>query len=174
MTAYAFGHALQIVVEGNADFRFQNFFIGETITNESEPYDFVPFGYSGTSQNRTGDGTSCELMLPNSTENVGVLTRQFSQNAIDGRWLAYIRVLIVNPDDKSSFTTLSRFYGQVTAGAWDNSTIKMTLNSVLDAISTDIPQRKINQALVGNLPTTSGVRLQCSQPAHRAQIQKRS
>ena len=160
MAELAVGNFVKFSSGGTTHFRFQNFFIGETITNESESFDFVPFGYSGTSQNRTGDGTSCELMLPNSTENVGVLTRQFSQNAIDGRWLAYVRVLIVNPDDKSSFTTLSRFYGQVTAGAWDNSTIRLTLNSVLDAISTDIPQRKINQALVGNLPTTSGVRLQ--------------
>ena len=141
-------------------FRFQNFFIGETITNESEPYDFVPFGFSGVTINKTGDGTEASLLLPNSTENIGVLTRSFSQDALAAGWIAYVRVLIVDPDDKASFTTLSNYYGQVAAGSWDNATISLTLNSVLDAVGGDVPQRKINQALVGNLPTTSGVFLQ--------------
>ena len=141
-------------------FRFQNFFIGETITNESEPYDFVPFGFSGVTINKTGDGTEASLLLPNSTENIGVLTRSFSQDALAAGWIAYVRVLIVDPDDKTSFTTLSNYYGQVAAGSWDNATISLTLNSVLDAVGGDVPQRKINQALVGNLPTTSGVFLQ--------------
>tara|TARA_R100001594_G_scaffold67255_1_gene101605 strand:+ start:481 stop:963 length:483 start_codon:yes stop_codon:yes gene_type:complete len=160
MAELAVGNFVKFTSGTTTHFRFQNFFIGETITNDSEPYDFVPFGYSGVTINRTGDGTSAEIVLPNSTENVGVLTRQFSQDAIAGRWLAYVRVLIVDPDDKTSFTTLSNYYGQVTKGAWDNSTIRLNLSSVLDCVSTDIPQRKINQALVGNLPTTSGVRLQ--------------
>ncbi len=160
MAELAVGNFVKFTSGDTTHLRFQNFFIGETITNESEPYDFVPFGFSGVTINRTGDGTEASLVLPNSTENVGVLTRSFSQDAIAGRWLAYVRVLIVNPDDKASFTTLSRYYGQINAGDWDNATITWSLNSVLDAVGGDVPQRKLNQALVGNLPTTSGVRLQ--------------
>ena len=166
MAELAVGNFLKLTKDGVVQYRFQNFFIGETITNESEPYTFVPFGFSGVTINRTGDGTEASIILPNTTakedtsDNVGVLARNISVNAIEQRWLAYVRVLIVNPDDKASFTTLSRYYGQINAGDWDNATITWSLNSVLDAVGGDVPQRKLNQALVGNLPTTSGVRLQ--------------
>ena len=160
MAEVAVGNFVKFTSEDTTHFRFQNFFIGETITNEAEPYDFVPFGFSGVTVNRTGDGTEASLVLPNSTENIGKLTRSFSQDAIAGRWLAYVRVLIVDPDDKTSFTTLSNYYGQVTNGTWDNASISLALSSVLDAVGGEIPQRKLSQALVGNLPTTTGVRLQ--------------
>ena len=38
-------------------YKFQNFFINETITYESNDYTFAPFGFSGVSVNRNGDGT---------------------------------------------------------------------------------------------------------------------
>ena len=160
MAELAVGNFVKFTSGDTTLFRFQNFFIGETITNETEPYDFVPFGFSGVTVNKTGDGTEASLTLPNSTSNVGVLTRSFSQDALAAGWIAYVRLLIVDPDDKTSFTTLSRYYGQISAGSWDSTAITLNLNSVLDAVGGDIPQRKINQALVGNLPTTAGVRLQ--------------
>jgi len=160
MAELAVGNFVKFTSGDATLFRFQNFFIGETITNESEPYDFVPFGFSGVTINKTGDGTEASLILPNSTSNIGTLTRSFSQDALAAGWIAYVRVLIVNPDDKTSFTTLNSYYGQVSAGSWDTTAINLTLNSVLDAVGGDVPQRKINQALVGNLPTTTGVRLQ--------------
>ena len=143
---------------------FQNFFIGKTITNEvggvEDAYHFVPFGFSGVTINKTGDGTDASLLLPNITDNVGVLTRSFSQDALAAGWIAYVRVLIVNPDTETVISTLSQYYGRITAGTWDNASISLNLSSVLDAVGSDIPQRKITQGLVGNLPTTSGVRLQ--------------
>ncbi len=159
MAELAVGNFVKFTSGDTTLFRFQNFFIGETITNEDDEYHFVPFGFSGVTVNKTGDGTEASLLLPNSTENVGVLTRSFSQDALAAGWIAYVRVLIVNPDNQSIISTLSQYYGQVAAGSWDNATISLTLNSVLDAVGGDVPQRKINRALVGNLPTTSGVHL---------------
>jgi hypothetical protein len=160
MAELAVGNFVKFTSGDTTLFRFQNFFIGETITNDSEPYNFCPFGFSGVTVNRTGDGTEASIVLPNSTENVGVLTRRFSQDAINERWIAYVRVLIVDPDDKTSFSTLSNYYGQITNGSWDNASISLTLSSVLHAVGSEIPQRKLSQELVGNLPTTSSVRLQ--------------
>ena len=160
MAELAVGNFVKFTSGDTTLFRFQNFFIGETITNESEPYDFVPFGFSGVTVNKTGDGTEASLTLPNSTDNVGVLTRSFSQDALAAGWIAYVRVLIVNPDTETVISTLSQYYGRITAGTWDNASISLNLSSVLDAVGSDIPQRKITQGLVGNLPTTANVRLQ--------------
>ena len=156
MAEVAVGNFVEFTSGTTTRFKFQNFFIGERI----DGHDFVPFGFSGVTINKTGDGTDASLLLPNSTENVGVLTRSFSQDAIEGRWIAYVRVLLVNPDTKAVLSTVSQYYGQVADGSWDNASISLQLNSVLDAVGGDVPQRKITQALVGNIPSTSGVRLQ--------------
>jgi hypothetical protein len=147
MAEVAVGNFVEFTSGTTTRFKFQNFFIGERI----DGHDFVPFGFSGVTINKTGDGTDASLLLPNSTENVGVLTRSFSQDAIEGRWIAYVRAVL---------STVSQYYGQVAAGSWDNASISLQLNSVLDAVGGDVPQRKITQALVGNIPSTSGVRLQ--------------
>ncbi len=160
MAELAVGNFLKFTSGGETKYRFQNFFISETITNSSEPYDFVPYGFSGVTINRTGDGTDASLLFPNSSGNVGKLTRSLIKDAIEERWIAYVRVLIVDPDDKTSFTQLSQYYGQVTSATWNNVTATLSINSVLDAVGGDVPHRKITQELVGNLPTSSSVRLQ--------------
>ncbi len=166
MAELAVGNFVSFRVNGVANRHFQNFFIGEEITYDSEKFNFVPFGFSGVTVNKTGDGTEASILLPNSTStddaasNVGVLARTVATTAIEERWTAHVRTLIVDPDDKTSFTLLSQYYGQVVAGTWDNANISLNLSSVIDAIGADVPQRKLNQSLVGNLPTTANVRLQ--------------
>ena len=166
MAELAVGNFIKFTSGTTVKYCFQNFFIGEVITNEGDGYSFLPFGFSGVTINKTGDGTEASLLLPNSTSDedqstdVGALARSFSSTAIEERWLAYARVLIVDPDDKSSSTTLSRYYGQVTAGGWDNATITLNLSTVLDAVGGDVPQRKLSRTLVGNLPTSANVRMQ--------------
>ena len=169
MAELAVGNIVTFRSGTTVKYRFQNFFLGETITRNGNKYSFLPFGFSGVTINKTGDGTEASILLPNSTSeadqsnNVGALSRSFSKEAIDGRWLAYARLLILDPDDKTSLTSgtmLCRYWGQVTAGGWDNSTITLTLSTVLDAVGGDVPQRKLSQTLVGDLPTSSGVRMQ--------------
>ena len=166
MAELAVGNFVKFTSGEDVKHCFQNFFIGEEVINEGNNYAFVPFGFSGVTINKTGDGTEASILLPNSTSdsdqssNVGALARNISTTALEERWLAYVRLLILDPDDKTSFTTLSRYYGQVTAGGWDNATITLNLSTVLDAVGGDVPQRKLSRELVGNLPTTSGVRLQ--------------
>jgi phage-related protein len=166
MAELAVGNFVTFSSGETVKYRFQNFFIGETITRNGNEYSFVPFGFSGVTINKTGDGTEASILLPNSTSdedqssNVGALARSISTTAIEERWLAYARVVILDPNDKTSFAILCRYYGQVTAGGWDNSTITLNLSTVLDAVGGDVPQRKLSQTLVGDLPTSSGVRLQ--------------
>ena len=160
MAELAVGNFAKFTSGSDTKFCFQNFFIGESITYESDSYSFVPFGFSGVTINATGDGVDCSLVFPNSTENIGVLTRTFAKDAISERWIAYVRVLFVYPDDKTDFTRLCQYYGQISQGAWDESKTFLTLNSVLDAVGLDVPQRRLSQDLIGDIPITSDVRLQ--------------
>ena len=162
MTALAFGHVLRIKPYSTVDFRFQNFFLGKQMEYDGSSYQFVPFGFSGVTVNRTGDGLEATLVFPNNDA-----TRAWAVSAIDDRWHMEVEMLILpDPDPDTGLSTattsnrVNEYVAQVTSGQWDSVSLNINLSTVLDAVGTDIPRRTLTQKLVGNLPVTSAVRLQ--------------
>jgi len=151
----AIGNFLTFTDNGVVRQRFQNFFISETITYENNQYGFLPFGFSGVTVNRTGDNTDASLILPNNT-----LSRNWAVEALDRRWLTHVLVMLLDPDDRTSFTLLHQYFALVASGSWKEVELNLTLNTVLDAVGAEVPQRRLTQRLIGNIPATSGVRLQ--------------
>ena len=159
MTTFAFGHVLRIKVNNTVNFRYQNFFIQEQLTHKGDNYQFVPFGFSGVTVNRTGDGLEATLVFPNNT-----LARNWGVAAIENSYVMEVEVLIIEDADPSTgltatHTTVHTYTGVVTGGQWDETTLNLELSSVLDAVGTDVPRRSLTQDLVGNLPITNSVRL---------------
>ena len=166
MSQYALGHVVTINAlrdaPGSAEglyvqFRFQNFFINQDMTYKSNSYDFVPFGFSGVTVNRTGDGMEATLVFPNND-----LSRGWAVLAIRDHYVVQVEVLIVDSSNPSSGThqSVHSYTGQITGGTWDNVSLNLQLSSVLDAVGTDIPRRALTKKLVGNLPVANNVRLQ--------------
>lgn len=160
MTQFAFGHVLRIIPKDTVDFRFQNFFISKQLTHGGAEYRFVPFGFSGVTVNKTGDGMDASLVFPNND-----LSRSWGVKAIEGSYLMEVEVLIIEDSDPDSgltatHTTVHTYTGQVTDGQWDNTSLSLELSSVLDAVGTDVPRRSLTQRMVGNLPISNSVRLQ--------------
>ena len=160
MTQFAFGHVLRIKPKDTVDFRFQNFFIGKQLTHNGDNYQFVPFGFSGVTVNRTGDGLEATLVFPNND-----LSRSWGVDAIINNFVMEVEVLIIEDSDpdtgtSATHTTVHTYTGQVTGGQWDNVSLNLELSSVLDAFGTDVPRRSLTEKLVGNLPISNSVRLQ--------------
>ena len=162
MTQFAFGHAVRISPSGaKATIKqFQNFFIGKQVTHRGSEYGFAPFGFSGVTVNRTGDGLEATLVFPNNE-----VTRGWADTVIDENYLIEVDVLIIEDIDsdtgpKAEHTIVHSYTGQVTGGQWDNVSLNLELSSVLDAVGTDVPRRSLTQKLVGNLPISNNVRLQ--------------
>ena len=162
MSQYAFGHALRIRPKRSVLYRFQNFFLTQNmrLKGTTDPgtrtYTFIPFGFSGVTVNRTGDGLEASLVLPNNK-----ITRKWAIDAIEEYWIMEVDVLIVDSDDrKGSHQIVHTYTGQVTSGQWDNVSLNLQLSTILDAVGTDIPRRSLTRNLVGNLPITNSVRLQ--------------
>jgi hypothetical protein len=153
-TTIAVGNYLTLQGSGNT-FRYQNFHINQTATFNSQTYSFLPFGFSGVSINRSGDNTDASLVFPNNA-----LARSWGISALENRWLATVYVLALNPDNTSAGTLMHTYVGAVAEGSWDETALNLTLNTVLDAVGSDVPMRRITQLLVGALPTSSSVRLQ--------------
>jgi len=161
MTSFAFGHALRINPGGDKgeEFRFQNFFIGKEIKRAGENYRFVPFGFSGVTVNRTGDGLEATLVFP-----VNTLTKKWAFTAIENLQIMEVQVLIIaDPTSENSqltdHTVVHTYVGQVTGGQWDNVSLNLELSTILDAVGTDFPRRSLNKNNVGNLPISNNVRL---------------
>jgi hypothetical protein len=160
MTSFAFGHALQINSSTEVKHRFQNFFIGKEITHSGSVYEFAPFGFSGVTVNRTGDGLEATLVFPNNA-----LTRDWAIISVENNYIMEVDVLVIeDPDPDTGLATTNTivhtYTGQVTGGQWDNTSVNLELSSVLDAVGTDVPRRSLTKRVVGNLPISSNVRLQ--------------
>ena len=147
---YKLGHFMAFRPANGDRFRFQNFFIGESVTWEGFEYQFAPFGFSGFTASRQGDNVEAQLAFPNNE-----ITRAVVLAAIEGRWA--IRVHTVQIDDANNITLLNRYVGQVASGAWDETLVALKLNSAIDAVTNSLPIRSLNEQLVGSLPVTSSV-----------------
>ena len=171
----AFGNFLTLKAGDDVRHRFQNFFIGETVTYSSNDYTFLPFGFSGVTVNRSGDGVEASLVVPNLISTTNSKTNLSVNWAVDAMefydsngirkspWIAHVLVMLLDPDDKTSFSAtnpLYEYYGAVSGGSWDESSLNLSLGTVLDAVGSDVPMRRLTQKLVGSLPVSSGVRLQ--------------
>ena len=143
--------------DGWTELRFQNFWIRETGYWDGQPYLFLPFGFSGISVNRSGDNVDTSLLFPKNT-----LSMAFSDFAIREQWAAVVRVVWVQNLTSATVqpTLLHQYEGQVVSGKWDDTTISLTCNSVLDAVASDVPARSLQQQLVGNVPFTGQLSLQ--------------
>ena len=134
--------------------RFQNFFIGQTTSYQGNSYLFAPFGFSGVTINRTGDGIDASVGFPNND-----ITRAWAVEAIEARWIAHVQVVLLNPDDNTDFTLMHQYFGQISGGKWDEGMLSLMLSNVLDAVGFDVPVRRLSQKLIGAIPVTNGVTL---------------
>jgi hypothetical protein len=161
MSQYAFGHTVTIKKPTTNQApqvvgRYQNFFIGQDITLSGQTFNFAPFGFSGVTVTRSGDGLEASLVFPNNS-----ITRSWAVDSVDHHYVMEVTVLIIDSANKNGpHTTVHNYTGQVVGGGWDNVSLNLQLSSVLDAVGTDVPRRSLDRQTVGNLPIANNVRLQ--------------
>ena len=67
--------------------------------------------------------------------------------------------MALDPEDTSVGTLMHQYNGGVAAGQWDETSLTLSLNTILDAVGSDVPLRRLTQSLIGNIPTSANVRL---------------
>lgn len=150
---YAIGQAFKFKGKGLA---FQNFHVGGIVRIGNKNHQFLPFGFSGVTVTRNGDNVDSSIVLPNNQ-----LSRDFAVQALEEEWLTEVTIGSFDPGaPKKVEKVLYTYLGVVSAGGWDDTTINMTLNSVLDAVTGEIPHRILERDNVGPLPITANIRLQ--------------
>lgn len=139
-------------------YNFQNYWVNEDAVfndgNGQLTYGFMPFAFSGTTVTKAGDNQPATLVFPNNE-----LSRGWGQSAVQNRWIANICTVLVNPDDKTNTTLITRYVGQIVSGKWDTSSLQLVTASVFDAVGNDVPRKRLTKQLVGSLPVTSDIRV---------------
>jgi hypothetical protein len=142
-------------------YRFQNYWVNEdapffnVVTGAPSYFGFMPFAFSGTTFTKTGDNQPAKLSFPNNA-----LSRGWAETAVTDKWLANTRTVLINPDDKTSYTPINVYIGQIVSAKWDDTALVLELASVLDATGAAVPRKRLTKQLVGSLPLTANVRIQ--------------
>lgn len=122
---------------------------------ETVKYEFLPFGFSGSSVDRQGDNKTASLLFPNTD-----ITRPWVDAAVSYRYFATIRTVNIADTATPSSSIdqiLTTYVGLITSAQWDDTTVTLELSSVLDAVGGDVPTRRITKRVVGSLPLTARV-----------------
>ena len=140
---------LQFYNDNTVHGSWQNFFVGKAVNG----YQYVSFDTSEILINRTADEGGITLSMAATSNHLG-----FLETAISAEYLAQITLYEMPvsssiPTDLSSATVVARFIGEVTTMQTDLITIEAEIGAAIDAISGEIPGRKITTSLVGRLPT---------------------
>lgn len=154
MSEFVIGHYLTLKrSDGSLAFHFQNFYIEANSQWQGVSYGFLPFGFSGVTVTADGSNVEAGLVFPNND-----LSRDWGAKAAKEAWIAEVQVLVVDPNG-GPVNRLHGYIGQVTAAAWDETSLNLRTSSVLDAVGSDVPNRRLTRTLVGALPATNAIRL---------------
>jgi hypothetical protein len=149
-------------------YAFQNFYFGDTIKKDDVNHAFLPFGFSGISTSKSGDVEPATLLFPNDQQG---LARTIVSEALRGEdidteeperiILPYIATVEVNliDIDEDERTVLYTYTGICGSANWDDTQVALELGSIIDAVNGNVPTRTLRRDLVGNLPTSSTVRI---------------
>lgn len=131
---------------------FQNFHVGESRTYDGRNFVFSSFGFSGASVDVEAANIQASLVFPISTLGISLFqdfADQFAIVVVQTVWLDATTL-------QETATNLTEVYA-VTAFTHNNSRITLQLGSPLDAVTQNVPRRRLNQSMVGALPSTGNV-----------------
>ena len=136
------------------DYNFQNFAYGKTRSYRGRGFIYASFGYSGSVIDLQGGNLDASLVFA-----FNELVLNMAVEAAEERWMVDIRTVWLDPDNFNEVDDFMEDTFMITGFSHDTSRLSLTLSSPLDAISGDVPRRKLSNFLVGSLPSTGDVAL---------------
>ena len=140
-----------LVLNNDSSFSFQNYKVADSVQHDGRTYTFAPFSFSGAVSNLQGDNLDAGLVFVSNA-----VTRDWTYDAITGGWVGVVKVMLLN-EDSSIDRMLYSYTGKIASGGWDDTTIELSLNTVMDAVRGTVPGRYVNHQLVGEIPITSTI-----------------
>lgn len=135
----------------------QNFYIAQAYTYDSRSWQYCDFRPSGSSQSNTGDAVEKTIQFPNIPL---ILQPVFDNDGMRG----VVAILKTVWLDAALLPDPTKVLTEVLVGkgaSFVDTTLEVRLSAVEDAVSKEIPARKLsaNQESVGILPLSAQLRL---------------
>ena len=130
------------------------------IVFDNGQYTFLPFSFSGALASLSGDNIDATLEIANTR-----ISRDFAVRYLDRGYIAKVRTVLWSSEPKIPLSpgsiyieqSLSEYVGVCSSGGWNDRKLQIKLNSVLDAVQSNVPGRRLRREQVGNLPHTAQV-----------------
>ena len=133
-------------------YRFQNYRLSNSVTYSGSVYTFAPFSFSGAISNLQGDNLDAGLVF-----QCTKVTRTWAETAILDSWVGFVKVVLLNDASSEIERVLYSYTGLISSGGWDQTSIELSLNTVIDAVRNTIPARRMNHQLIGDIPITANI-----------------
>lgn len=133
---------------------FQNFHADDSRLWNGANYLYAGFGYSGSTVDLQAGNVEAQLVFAMNELSLSVV-----QQVVDQRGIIQIDTVWLDPE---TFTELSKYTTDrfmATGYSHDHSRLALRLSSPLDAISGDVPRRRLTTKLVGALPSSGDIAL---------------
>jgi hypothetical protein len=128
---------------------WQNFFVGKTVNGHL----FEPFEISDVIMNRTADEGGISLTCSPLQQNLDFFVASMEAERLLAIELYEMTVDGEIPTDISGGTLIARFVGEIIALQTDLLSIQVEVGAAIDAVSGEIPGRRVTTSVVGRLPT---------------------
>jgi hypothetical protein len=128
---------------------WQNFFVGKTVNGHL----FEPFEISDVIMNRTADEGGISLTCSPLQQNLDFFVASMEAERLLAIELYEMTVDGEIPADISGGTLIARFVGEIIALQTDLLSIQVEVGAAIDAVSGEIPGRRVTTSVVGRLPT---------------------
>jgi len=146
--------AIGTYVEMSSTQRYQNFFAQSARSFDRKEYVYASFGYSGTTTDLQSGNVDAQLVFANNSFVLGL-----ANDLADSRAIVKINTVWLNPDTLVELSTYTQDVFMVTGYESDTARVAFRLSSPLDAITGDVPRRRLSSKLVGSLPSSGDVQL---------------
>ena len=128
---------------------WQNFFVGKTVNGHL----FEPFEISDVIMNRTADEGGISLTCSPLQQNLDFFVASMEAERLLAVELYEMTVDGEIPTDISGGMLIARFVGEIIALQTDLLSIQVEVGAAIDAVSGEIPGRRVTTSVVGRLPT---------------------
>lgn len=147
------GVLVELKAKTSTRYRFQNYKVGGDVTYEGTNWTFAPFSFTGVVSNLSGENLDAGLVFPSRS-----IVRAWAAEALHDSWIGIAKVLLLN-DDSTPNRVLYSYTGVISTGGWDDTNVELSLNTIVDAVRGEIPGRRMNSQLVGNIPISAAFRV---------------
>ena len=129
--------------------RYQNYFVGQTASLQSESYFFAPFRAEGALATLNGENAQLQVLFPHVDFALVLVERgngnRLSELTLTTAWL----------NAAGAITNTATDYYIGLGASFSETTIELRFRSAIDSVGSSFPGRSFTRDMVGPLPLNS-------------------